>query len=336
MATRLKADVRVVTMNIPEGNALFAPLKMAAFFRSEKPHIVHCHGFAGGSYLGIVGARLAGVPVVINGEHGSFFLKPHQILMQKILASMCDEYLSVSATLKKKVADNLRIDPGRISVIPNGVDTDIFNGNYDTAPLREELAVKYGISIGDESFIIGSIGSLKPEKNQGMLLEAVARVEKTKEKRTCVVIFIGDGPDLPALQDLVREKGLQKQVAFLGVRDDVSRWLALMDLFVSTSIARHEGLSNVILEAMASGLPVVSTRSVGSAELVHEGSNGFLIEPDDVAQLSDRLGQLMSDRPLLIQMGCNATDFIRQGYSIERMISAYERLYHKALEHRRS
>jgi len=310
MATRLKSDVRVVTMNIPDGNPLFYPLRMAALFKRARPHIVHCHGFAGGSYHGIVGARLAGVPVVINGEHGSFFLKPHHVLMQRILAALCDEYLSVSATLKKKVENNLKIPPHRISVIPNGVDTDIFNGRYDTAPLREELACKYGVSIRDESFIIGSVGSLKPEKNQTMLLNAVARVEKAKEKRTCVVIFIGDGPDLPALQDFVREAGLQKQVAFLGNRDDVSKWLALMDILVSTSVARHEGLSNVILEAMASGLPVVSTRSIGSAELVHEGSNGFLVETDDVAQLIDRIDHLMIDRALLIQMGRNAAGFI--------------------------
>lgn len=330
MASRLRSDVEIISLNMPEGKGMSGCLKVLSFFRKKAPQVVHTHGFAGGSLYGILGARLAGVPVVVNGEHGAFYLKAHQVFIQRILERFCTLNLSVSESLKEKVVANLKISPERIRVILNGVDTRLFSGSHDVTPLKEELEKTHNLRINDNDFIIGCVGSLKPAKNQKMLIDAVKTIRTMKhgknEKR-CIVLFIGNGPDLGFLKQHSVEAGLSDSVAFLGERQDMPRWLSLMDVLTSTSISLHEGLSNVILEAMSSGLPVISTKSVGSQEIISQGENGFLVEQNDARQLGERLALLMDDSSLLKEMGSNARDFICREFSLERMISNYEKTY---------
>jgi glycosyltransferase involved in cell wall biosynthesis len=285
MTERLEPDVKVFDMGLPQGKAPFSVVKLALFFRKTGPDIVHTHGWGGGSLYAIAGAKLAGVPVIINGEHGSFFLRPHQVMLQKVLGAMCDVTLSVSESLKVRVVQNLGISPEKIRVIPNGVDTDIFSGKYDCPYLREELKRKFGIIIDDDSVVIGCIGSLKPEKNQVMLLKALREIKHKKAGKQIKAIFVGDGADLPDLVRFVKDNGLLRDVAFLGNRKDIPQLLSAVNVLISTSISRHEGMSNVILEAMSSNLPVIATKSIGTADLVRDGLTGFLIDQDDVAGL---------------------------------------------------
>ncbi|MCD6185776.1 MAG: glycosyltransferase family 4 protein, partial [Deltaproteobacteria bacterium] len=111
--------------------------------------------------------------------------------------------------------------------------------------------------------------------------------------------------------------------------------LSAMDIFISTSISRHEGMSNVILEAFSSSLPVIATRSVGTSELVIDGKVGFLIEQNDVLGLADRIDLLSSNLELRKTMGANAHNIVKNKYSIIRMVSDYEKLYFDILKGRK-
>ena len=335
MTKRLRDDVTVKCINFSEGKPTFAPIKMARYFKRHQPDIVHTHGLAGGSYVGIVGAKLAGVPVIINGQHGSFFLRPHQVMLQKVLAAICDETLSVSEPLKDRVVQNLGISPEKIRVIPNGVDTDIFSGKYDCPYLREELKRKFGIIIDDDSVVIGCIGSLKPEKNQLMLLKALREIKHEKAGKQIKAIFVGDGVDLPDLVRFVKDNGLERDVGFLGNRNDIPQLLSAINILISTSISRHEGMSNVILEAMSSNLPVIATRSIGTSELIRDGLTGFLIDQDDVAELADRIALLSGDLKLRKAMASNAHNAVKDKYSITKMVSDYEKVYLDILKGRK-
>ena len=326
MAGRLKADVQLFNMNMQEGRPFINCWNLIWYFRELRPDIVHTHAWGGGSFEGIVGAKLTRVPVIINGEHGSFFLKSHQVMLQRFLAAMCNITLSVSKSLKERVVKNLRIPPEKIKVIPNGVDTDIFSGRHDCSYLREELKNRFGMVVDEDSIIIGCVGSLKPEKNQMMLLAALERVGKRIENNL-KAIFIGDGPDRSKLEQFVKEKGLLNDVVFLGIREDIPQLLSLFNILVSTSISRHEGMSNVILEAMSSGLPIVATRSIGTSELVTEGVTGFLVDDNDVGALVERLILLGNNAELRKKMGRAARRLVEKEFSIIRMVKNYEDLY---------
>ena len=133
MAERLKDDVRLCFLNENEGFSLTRILRVARFFRKLRPDIVHTHAWGGGSLYGVLGAKLASVPVVVNGEHGAYFTNKRQVLLQKILFSLCDYNLAVSNTLKIKTGEVLKVLVEKITVIRNGVDPVKFNGLHSTA-----------------------------------------------------------------------------------------------------------------------------------------------------------------------------------------------------------
>jgi len=335
MAERLKSDIKVFNLNLPEGKAPFRPLKLRNFFQQEKPDIVHAHAWGQSSYEGILGARLARVPVVINGEHGSFFLKKHQIFIQKHLSKLCNVTLSFSKSLKKQIIHNFRIDPNMITVIRNGVNVNLFNGNKYCINIITELKNKLNTKIGGlDSITIGCVGSLKPQKNQIMLLMALNIINKSGFGDVCNVIFIGDGPDRNLLQKYIDENDMNRQVLFLGTRNDLPELLSVVDILISTSISEHEGLSNVMLEAMSSCVPVIATRSIGSEELVIDGENGFIVEHDDVEDLANKIIYLNNNRDLLNVMSAKARAYILKEFPIDKMISEYEYLYIGLLNNR--
>jgi len=334
MKARLKADVEVFCMNYPEGKHPFRPIHLAGFFNKIKPHIIHTHAWGMGSYEGILGAKIAKTPVIINGEHGSFFLKKHQVFIQRLLAIFCDEILSVSSSLKKEIVNKIGIPSKKIKVIYNGVDETVFTGNHDTTDLRFGIKERCDVSLDDESFVIGCIGSLKPEKNQMMLLNALLRCNSIRPTNTIKVIFLGDGPDRTLLETFVKKNKLNKQVIFLGQRNDIPIVLSLVDLLVSTSVPHWEGLSNVILEAMSSGVPVIATNSVGNNELVREGMNGYLIPSQNAVLLAERIDFMYSNSPERRRMSNNARTMVRDNFSIKKMIASYDQLYWKSIQGR--
>ncbi|MGV8056422.1 MAG: glycosyltransferase [Smithellaceae bacterium] len=335
MSDRLEPHVTVVGMNFSEGRPTSFPLRLARFFHKVRPDVVHTHGFAGGSYTGIVGARLAGVPVIINGEHGSFFTKPHQVAIQRLLAAFCHRTLSVSESLGKEIVLKIGIPSRKIRVIRNGVDTDLFSGKYEKRSRHVRNLLKdHGVSVDEHTLLIGSIGSLKPQKNQKLLLEALLLLCSKSLFDGPKVVLVGNGPDYDNLKRFTLENHLQDRVALIGESDAVPQLLAAMDIFVSTSIATHEGLSNVILEAMSSGVPVISTKSVGSLELIQDGINGLLIDSDNLSSLVNCIELLLSKAPLRIEMANHARRMVYDRYGLDRMVTEYEQLYIELLKSR--
>lgn len=327
MKERLNADVEIFCLQSGNGKNFFRYLKMAAFFKEMKPDIVHTHGWGACSFDGIIGAKLAKVPIVINGEHGSFFLKWHQIFLQKILALMCDRILSVSESLKARVGRTLDINTKKIKTVLNGVDTNKFNPKNTTVAIAEELKEKFDFIKEDGDFILISVGSLKKNKNQQLLLDALANLKRNKDISRMKVFFAGDGEDKMFLQEYAEEKEISKNVFFLGQRKDIAELLCLSDVLVSTSIAGHEGLSNVLLEAMSSSLPVISTGSVGTTEVIKDGKNGFIVREDDFSLLSEKINFFVDNKTSIKSMGNYARQFVEENYSIKKMIEGYEAVY---------
>lgn len=330
MAERLARDVKLIEMNFPEGRDFLRIFKIADLFKKEQPTIVHTHGWGGCSFDGIIGARLARAPIVINGEHGTFFLKRHQVFIQRLLAQLCDANFSVSKSLKDRVTKNLKINPRKITVLQNGVDTDIFNGRYDTTYLKKELNLE---NITGKKLVLGSIGSLKASKNQEFLLKTLAYLSKQGEEKKIIALFVGEGPRRSFLEKLTKELQLENRVYFLGLRKDIPQILSLVDVLISTS--KSEGMSNVTLEAFSSCVPVITSGAVGMAEVVHQGQNGFIFENNNIDMLSQYLKLLYADKLLLKNMGKRAREIALEKYSINHMVHTYEKKYIDLLQKKR-
>lgn len=327
MASRLDPSVEIVNMEMSEGLGLSNVFKLEKLMRSMCIDVVHTHGFGGGSLVGICAAKLARVSRVVNGEHGKFYLKSHQVLCQKVLSAMCDATLSVSSALKKKVVQNLGINSRDIFVIPNGVDTDKFTGEYIFDETLSEVSPDLNNVVTSGASIVSCIGSLKNEKNQIVILKALKSIFASDPKKNIALLIVGDGPDRGFLEDFVKKQGLSSKVFFLGSREDVHIILSFTDILVSSSYALHEGMSNVVLEGMASKVPVITTASVGMDELVRNGDNGYLITDDDVCGLTDKILYLHANKDDRLKMGENARAAVLDQYSVFKMVGSYEQFY---------
>ncbi|MHB8893954.1 MAG: glycosyltransferase [Candidatus Geothermincolia bacterium] len=322
LAGRLRDGVSpVYALGCGDGLNLRAVLPLARLLRKLGTDVVHTHGWGSRSLIGYLGARVARIPFCINGEHGMLHLsRRRQLFAQRCLAHRFDRTLAVSAELKFKIIDVFLLGKDDVTVIANGVDTERFTGNYSTAGLRSELGLPA------DSLLVGSIASLKQQKNQAILLRAIGILwQRTGSKAS--VIFVGEGPDRPRLEALTRKLGLEHRVVFLGHREDIPELLSLIDVLVVTSVPHHEGMSNVILEAMSSGRAVISSRSVGAGELISEGETGLLFDHEQPEQLADHLSRLEYDSVFRRRLGESARRQVLARHSLEHMVRQYEEFY---------
>jgi len=234
--------------------------------------------------------------------------------------------------LRLKIEEKLAISRNKIDVIHNGVDIKRFNRPVDRDRLLAGIAAASGVSIKGTDFILGIIGSLKPEKNQIMALRALKELNHTHKDKSIKLLLIGDGEDKEKLKIYAKQNELSEQVAFLGLRDDVPALLSVLDVLMSTSLSGHEGLSNVLLEAMASSVATISTKSVGAMELIQDGKNGIIIEPNDHTALAGNILWLRENHSTKCEMAENGRKTVEKDFSLEKMIKKYEQLYFQLVD----
>jgi glycosyltransferase involved in cell wall biosynthesis len=211
------------------------------------------------------------------------------------------------------------IPPERIHLIPNGVDSRLFH----PASLKERADARRALGLECQRLVL-YVGRLAPEKNPLGLLDAWAAVDGAVRTGSLLAL-VGDGPLRAILADYVVAKGLSESVQIVGERNDVACWMRAADLYVLASY--NEGLSNTLLEAMASGLPVVSTRVSGSSETVEEGGAGLLVDVGCVDCLSEAMARMLADTPLREHMGQAGRALIEARYSTDAVAQACLRLY---------
>lgn len=207
----------------------------------------------------------------------------------------------------------------RCRYIYNGVDSNYFLA-HKPGFMDIDCRAMFGLGPGD--FIVGTVGKLRTEKQQGDLIEAVARL-RTKGLRVFALI-VGDGERGPVLRKRAHDAGVAGYIRFLGELHDVRPALAAMDVFALTSIS--ETFSNAALEAMAMERPVVLSDVGGAREMVQEGVNGRLYSASDVGQLSAILGEMAADLPATCRMGEEARRIAVERFSFSRMVNEFDAL----------
>lgn len=299
------------------GNDLGLPVALVRLFRQWKPDIVHTHAW-GTLCEGVAAARIAGVPSVVHGEHGTIQRRRRNLLVQRTFWRLTDRVLSVSSHHASELASVVGFPESRITVLPNGVDNRRFHGAR-----RGRQSVRDSMGFGGDDIAVGTVGRLVPVKNQRLLIDAFSRLPGPPSRRKLVVV--GDGPLENALRAHAENAGCADRVRFPGRRSDIPEVMAAMDIFALPSLS--EGMSNTILEAMSSRLPVIATAVGGNPELVVDGVTGMLVPTDDADAMARALAVLVQDAAKRKAMGDKGRERVLREFSLDAMVRNYQALY---------
>jgi glycosyltransferase involved in cell wall biosynthesis len=303
-----------------------------SLIRRYKPHIVHTHTSKAG-FLGRLAAWLARVPVLIHKPHGHVFyghfspgLSRLFLLLEKLLGGITDHVVALTPREAKDYLTLRVLTADKVSIIHSGVDVHRFiEGAKQRTRKRKELGIP------PDSLVVGYVGWLIPIKGVTSLVSAMARVVEQHPESMLVLVGKGDdkGEEEIKLKEQVESLGLAGKVLFLGWRPDVDEIMGCFDIFVLPSL--NEGMGRVLVEAMATGLPIVASSVGGIPDLVKDGENGLLVPPADASALEKAFSDLLTDKEKRNRMG-EAGKKMCLPYSAEAMVEQIDDLYKDLLE----
>jgi len=313
---------RVIGISREESSPRFQAPALTRKIREIKPDIVHTRNW--GTFEGLLAARWVGGCARVHSEHGIDWDSTakeswRRILCRRLAFQLADRVLSVSYQLRDLHARRTRFPARKIEVIHNGVDSRRFSPDPAV-----RLRVRRDLGISDGEFSIGCVGNLIPVKDHLTLLRAIGGFAQSG--RPWRLLVAGAGPELPALTKFVdAHPGWKDRVVFLGNSSSVPELLNALDVYVLSSLT--EGISNALLEAMATGLPVVVTATGGNPEVVVGGDSGLLFPVGDDARLTEHLLALEARSDWRLELGQRALRRVRDEFSIDSMVRKYEELY---------
>lgn len=299
------------------------PTRSARMLRSLGAQVVHTHNTRPLAYVAAA-ARLAGM-IVVHSKHGEGHLvSPAGQVLRRISAPFVHRFVSVSeATAAHARAQKAYPFRSRMHVINNGIRMDLHRPDAQAgSEIRRELG------IDPKALLIGTVGRFDDNKNQSSLVRAMAPLLGPMSQ----LLLVGDGESMDKVRAAVAASDHPEYVHLLGRRDDAHRVMAALDVFALTSLS--EGLPLVILEAMATGLAVVSTDVGGIADVVEDGKSGFLVPAGDDHALRTRLEALAANPDARAEAGRLARAHVAERYSSERMAREYLALYEVELARR--
>ena len=274
-------------------------------------------------------ALLAGVPVRVHGEHGRDMAdidgrNATYLRLRKLFRPLISRYIAVSRDLAQWLHEQVRVPAGRVAQIYNGVDVQRFRPRASW--LREALPAGFAPPGG---VVLGTVGRMSGEKDQLTLLRAFMWARAACPRSLLRLVLVGDGPLKSDIEREIQAAQLEGQVWLPGARDDIAEILRALDIFVLPSLG--EGISNTILEAMASGLPVIATRIGGNPELVVENTTGVLVPTANPEAMAQAMVNYVRQPILMRQHGEAGRIRIEREYSMEAMVRQYMAVYDAAL-----
>ncbi len=323
-----RADTVFVSLHKPPGQSLKVAPAYLRQLRRLQPDVVHTRNLAALEMQ--LPTWWAGVQARVHGEHGrdtddlDGSSRRHQ-WMRRAFRPFVRRYVALSGDLEQYLVQRVGVPVGRVQRICNGVDTARFRPSVSRQPLQ-------GSPFNDPAlFVIGTVGRMQAVKAQTVLVEAfIHALQKMPALHERLrLVLVGDGPLRAQCEQRLAAAGVAELAWLPGERRDVPALMQGFDAFALPSLA--EGISNTILEAMASGLPVVATRVGGNAELVVDGQTGWLVSSNDPAALGDRLVALAAEPTRARFMGTAGHARVLANFSLDGMVESYDRLYQQLL-----
>jgi glycosyltransferase involved in cell wall biosynthesis len=289
--------------------------RLARALRAHRVDVVHTHNPLPLIY-GAPAARLAGA-AAIHTKHGVNPGSRGQRLLRRAAAQLVHSFVAVSETTAAQARAQHDAPEKRLHTIANGIRLDRFRPDPDA-----RSAVRVELGLGD-AWVVGTVGRLDDYKNQALLVRAMAPILSSRVR----LVIVGDGPNRAEVEAEVARLPEPKWVVMTGRRMDVPRLTPAFDVFALSS--KTEGLPLVVPEAMAAGLPIVTTSVGGLPDVIDEGKTGMLV-PVDEAKLAAALASLERDRDHARALGRRAREVALERYSYDRMVDAYLDLYARA------
>ncbi|MCA9879321.1 MAG: glycosyltransferase [Thermomicrobiales bacterium] len=319
------------TVSIPELGREISPVadsvtlvRLVRLMRKTRPHVVHTHTAKAG-FVGRLAARITGVPVIVHTFHGHVFhgyFSPRKtatfLRLERFCAGFSSRLVTISPRLREEIAAYGVAGTSRIEVVPLGLHLA-----PHAAHPRRDGAFRRDLGIGDDAFLIGAVGRLVPIKNLELLLEA-ASVARGRVPHVQVV-FVGDGELRAALAARAAALGLADAVTFAGWRSDLPAVYADLDATIISS--HNEGTPACLIEAMASGCPVIATRVGGVPDMIEAGITGQLTPPGDATALAAAIVNLVNEPDQARRMADQARGEALARYDEPRLVTDMERLY---------
>ena len=323
----VKSDVQFFALNKQPGHGFVLYPKLVRLFRSIRPAIVHTRNLA--ALEATVPAWFAGVRARVHGEHGRDMgdldgsNRTYQ-WVRRVYRPFVSRYVALSQDLERYLHHRIGVDSTRIARICNGVDTTRF------APAGRRASIEGSPFNDPDLWIVGTVGRMQAVKDQVTLAHAFAAAVKTSAIAGHMrLVMVGEGPLRAEVERILSDAKIRHLAWLPGERSDIPDILRGLDCFVLPSLA--EGISNTVLEAMASGLPVVATRVGGNVELVDDGVTGRLVPPADSPAMTRAVLSYFEDRDGARDHGRTGRQNVVQRFSLERMVGDYLSLYDSLL-----
>ena len=325
-----REDVQFLALKKAPGHAFGLYPRLYRLFRELKPAIVHTRNLAALEVA--IPAWLARVPVRVHGEHGRDVedldgSMPRYQRLRRAYRPFVTQYVALSRDLQGYLQHKVHVPLPRINQIYNGVDIERFR-----PPAGAPTAIDGCPFDAGRHWLVGTVGRMQQVKDQPALAKAFVRALQLAPalRDRLRLVMVGDGPLRQQVQAVLADAGVLHLAWLPGERADVPDVMRGLNCFVLPSLA--EGISNTILEAMSSALPVIATDVGGNAELVARGRSGEIVPPSNFDAMAAALVRMASDAEGAAAMGREGRALVEQRFSLPVMVAAYQGLYDTLLE----
>ena len=319
-----RAGVPVLVLDKRGFGEASLPFRLVRLIRGRRIGLVHAFLFPA-YWRGVLAAGMAGgIPAICAVRSTGIWMNTRHRLMNRLALRCARAVIANAPAVKRDILEATGLEPDKVVVITNGVDTSLF------APGRGDLRRRWtGRADGEEPGppVVGFIGSLREAKDPLLFMRIAALAARAAAGTRFVVV--GDGPLRSRVEEAARREPLEGLVHVEGERSDVAEVLRSLDLLVVSS--RREGCCNVILEAMATGLPVVATQVGGNPDLVEPSRTGFLFPHGDAARGAGHVARILQEEGLAKRLGARAREAALERFSFESMMERTHRTYEDVL-----
>jgi glycosyltransferase involved in cell wall biosynthesis len=296
--------------------------RLARFLRQERIDVVHTHLFEP-SVVGLQAGTIARTPVRVETRHYSDYHtridKRWHVRLDRLCTRLSDDVIAVSEHTARHLVEVEGAPSEKVHTVLNG-----FDASRVEMPDRQDVGAVRGEFGAEDAHLLVTVARLHPEKGYEHLFRALPEL-RTRVSKPIVLLVAGTGPFEQEFRRQVTALDCEREVRFLGFRDDASTLMAAADLVVLPSVAEAFGIT--LAEALYLGTPVVATTAGGIPEIVDDGVDGVLVPPADSAALADAMAELLNDAGRLAEMRGVGREKVTERFSFEQMVRGYEAVY---------